>query len=195
VSYFERESADLVRIEGAELLESFYRLQEDPERGAVMACFAEIADAFAREQQEDEAFFRLLHAVLRALGGGLDLAWAARYYEIWTLRLHGVLPALDACSSCGTVLNERGARYERSEGGLLCRQCRSEGRPGDIALSPGALRAAAEILARSPTALIGRPADEAALEPLAALAQAIFFDLTERRFKSYQVLRSLRGRD
>jgi len=51
LTYFEREGADLVRIDGAELLESFYLLQEDPERAAVLACLAEVADAFAREQQ------------------------------------------------------------------------------------------------------------------------------------------------
>ncbi len=108
LAYFEREGSDLARIESAELLESFYLLQEDPERGAVLACFAEIADAFAREQQEDEAFFRLLHATLRAVRDGVDLDWAGRYFEIWTLRLHGVLPSLRQCAACGSGLLERG---------------------------------------------------------------------------------------
>jgi len=58
--------------------------------GGVLACLAEVADAFSREQQEDEAYFRLLHAVLglsgtsRSRSGGallrdLDapVAWSA----------------------------------------------------------------------------------------------------------------------
>src|SRR5258705_5634274 len=77
LQYFEREGSDLARVEAAELLESFYGLQEDPERAAVLACMAEVADAFAREQQEDEADFRLLHAVLRAIRDGLALDHAA----------------------------------------------------------------------------------------------------------------------
>jgi len=38
---------------------------------------------------------------------------------------------------------------------------------------------------------VGRPAagGPAGLAPLAALAGALFFDLTEKRFKSYEVLR------
>ena len=38
LQYFEREGADLARIETVDLLESFYRLQEEPERAAVLAC-------------------------------------------------------------------------------------------------------------------------------------------------------------
>jgi DNA repair protein RecO (recombination protein O) len=191
--YFEREGFDLARIEAAELLESFYLLQEDPERGAVLACLAEVADAFAREQQEDEAYFRLLHAVLRAVRDGLGLDHAARYFEIWTLRLHGVLPPLSSCARCGRKVGARGGVYDRHEGGVLCRSCSPGRPPGGVVLPAEAIAAAGEILKRSPEALIGPHADARGLAPLAELTEVIFFDLTEKRFKSYEVLRALRG--
>jgi DNA repair protein RecO len=190
LQYFEKEGMDLARIESAELLESFYELQADPERGAVLACLAEVADAFAREQQEDEAFFRLLHAVLRAVREGLDLDWAARYFEIWTLKLHGVLPSLDICGSCGRPLAD-GGRLLRREGIVACARCGSRS-PGDPELTPAALRAATTIIKQPPAALEGSPA-EAALRPLAELAAALFFDLTERRFRSYEMLARMRA--
>jgi DNA repair protein RecO (recombination protein O) len=194
LSYFEREGRDLVRVEGAELLESFYRLQEDPERGAVLACFAEIADAFAREQQEDEPFFRLLQAVLEAVRDGIDLDRAARYFEIWTLRLHGVLPSLAACAACGAALQGRGvARYDRRDGVVWCSRCAAGRRGPLLPLPPAALRAAEEMLRRPPAAFVGRPPEAAALRPLAALAEAIVLDLTERPLKSYEVLRAVRA--
>ncbi len=190
LGYFEREGSDLARVESADLLESFYRLQEDPERGAVLACFAEIADTFAREQQEDEAFFRLLHAVLTAVRDGLDLDWAGRYFEIWTLRLHGVLPPLRECATCGASLMERGGRYDRREGAAVCARCVPAGRAGDVKLPAAALHAAGEMLRQPPVAFVGKVPSH--LTPLGALAEAIFFDLTERRFKSYEVLRAIR---
>lgn len=190
--YFEKETADLARVETADLLESFYLLQEDPERAAVLACFAEVADAFAREQQEDEAFFRLLHAVLKAVRDGLGLDRAARYFEIWTLRLHGVLPNLAECSRCGAGLPASGAYYDRRESGVACSRCQGARRAGDVALPGPALRAAREMLRNAPEALVEASWTAAALGPLGALAEAIFFDLTERRFKSYEVLRALR---
>ena len=194
LGYFEKEGADLARIESAELLESFYRLQEDPERGAVLACLAEISDAFAREQQEDEPFFRLLLTVLRAVRDGLGLDWAGRYFEVWTLRLHGVLPGLGLCARCAAGLLDRGGRYDRREGIVICVDCAGQHGRTDLTLPAGSLRAAEAILREPPQAFIGRTPDAGELAPLAAMAAAIFFELTERRFKSYEVLRALRGR-
>jgi hypothetical protein len=50
------------------------------------------------------------------------------------------------------------------------------------------------MMGRAPGDLLGRPVAQEALRPLEALAQALFFDLTERRFKSYGVLRQIRSR-
>jgi DNA repair protein RecO (recombination protein O) len=192
LSYFESERSDLARIEGTDLLESFYRLQEDPERGAAMACLAEIADGFAREQQEDEPLFRLLHATLRAIRDELPLDLALRYFEVWTLRLHGVLPSLSRCASCGSDLAERGGRYDRRESVVSCRGCLAGRGPGDIDLPAASLGAAAAMMGRAPADLRDRRFAPEALRPLGILAQAVFFDLTERRFRSYEVLRQLR---
>lgn len=194
LTYFEREGSELARVDAAELVESFYRLQEDPERAAALACLAEVAGAFAREQQEDEAYFRLLHAVLKAIRDGLDLDRAARYFEIWTLRLHGVLPSLASCGRCGSAFSARGGLYDRREGSVLCRRCAPQRGPGSVLLPPAALAAAAEFLRAGPGDLAGRgpSGGPGALEPLAELAGALFFDLTEKRFKSYEVWRTLR---
>ncbi len=194
LSYFEKEGVDLSRVESAELLEPFYDLQADPERGAVLACFAEIADAFCREQQEDERFFRLLHASLRAVRDGLDLDWAARYFEIWTLRLHGVLPDLRYCADCAKTL-EGGSSYRRTVGNVLCGDCGVAREAGAIPLPAAAIAAADRIQRSAPGTLIGQSPDAAGLRALASLARALFYDLTEKRFRSYEVLRAVRGRD
>src|SRR5262245_50421315 len=191
VTWFEKEGRDLSRLESADLLESFYALQEDPERGAALACFADVADAFAREEQEDEAYFRLLHAVLRAVRDGLDLDWAARYFELWTLRLLGFLPDLTECGSCGKALAGRGGRFLRQDGIDACTRCAPRA-PGDLTLPPDALDAAAEIVKRPPTTLVGARKAPAALAALRALSEAIFFDLLDRRLKSYEVWDRLR---
>jgi len=191
LQYVESERSALARIESAELLESYFDLQADPARAATLACFAEVADAFAREQQEDEAFFRLLGAVLRAVRQGLDLEWAARYFEIWTLRLHGVLPDLADCGVCGKPLQGRGGRLLRREEIVACPSCGGRS-AGDPVLPPAAIQAAAAILKVAPEGLLGRPVDPRALRPLAALAAARFLDLTETRFRSYEVLERLR---
>jgi DNA repair protein RecO (recombination protein O) len=189
--WFEKERQELGRIESAELLEAFYDLQADPERGAVLACLAEVTDAFAREAQEDDAFFRLLLAVLRAVRDGLDLDWAARYFEIWTLRLHGVIPDLERCGGCGSETAAAGARYLRAEGTIACGRCGAR-RPGEMVLPVETLKAAAEIVRRPPAAFVGVEPPRDALRPLGILAAAIFEEVVERRFRSYEVLEQLR---
>ncbi len=49
------------------------------------------------------------------------------------------------------------------------------------------------MLKAAPGSFRGRPPVPQVLNPLAALTGAIFFDLTERRFKSYEVLKQIRG--
>ena len=57
-----------------------------------------------------------------------------------------------------------------------------------------ALGAVGEMMGRPPADLRDRtPSHRRQLRPLAALAQALFFDLTERRFRSYEVLRQIRS--
>jgi DNA repair protein RecO (recombination protein O) len=191
LAWFEREGQDLGRIESADLLEPFFDLQADPLRGAALACFAEVADAFAREQQEDDAFFRLLLAVLRAVRDGLDLDWAGRYFEVWTLRLHGVLPDLERCPRCGAALADRGGRLLRAEGTVVCGRC-GERRPGDPALPADAIKAALAILKRPPAAFAGVPPVTEALGPLRNLATTLFADVTERPLRSYEVMEQVR---
>lgn len=191
LAWFEKEGRDLSRLESADLLESFYDLQADPERGAVLACCAEVADAFAREQQEDEAFFRLLGATLGAVRQGIDLDRALRYFEIWTLRLHGVLPDLAACGRCGTSLAGRGGTLLRREGIVACSRCGAP-RAGDPRLRPEAVTLAAEFMRRPPSTLGAIDAPAAALESLREFAAALLFDLTDRRFRSYEILARMR---
>ena len=191
LAWFEKEGSDLARLQSADLLESFFDLQADPVRFAVLACCAEVADAFAREEQEDEAFFRLLHAVLRGVRDGFDLDRANRYFELWTLRLHGFLPDLQTCARCGRALEETGGRLARREGIVVCPRCGARS-AGDPELSREAIVEAARMMHKAPADLIGAAPAPAPLASIAALTQAMFFDITERRFRSYEVLEQVR---
>jgi hypothetical protein len=53
------------------------------------------------------------------------------------------------------------------------------------------VRAALAILRQAPAAFTGVAAVPGALRPLAVLAAALFEDVTERRFRSYEVLEQL----
>jgi DNA repair protein RecO (recombination protein O) len=94
-TWVEREGRELHRIESLDVVRSFADMQASPERQAAVAIVREIADASSHEGDGDPLVFRLVGAVAEALEGGLDPWVAVRYFEYWTLRLHGVLPETD----------------------------------------------------------------------------------------------------
>ena len=190
VSFVEREGRDLARIRDLEVRRSFFEAQADPVVAAVCGYVAEMADEFGREKEEDERFFRLLGTVLEGLASGVDPVLAARYFEVWTLRLQGLLPDLRTCPSCNRTLLGGGARFDRQRGELSCRSCTPPG-GGCVAVSPGALRLAGEILGK-PLAVVGEQAHSPRdTGRLARLVAAILERFLERPFRSLKLLEEL----
>ena len=97
-TWFEKEGRELSRLDGCDLLAESFTLHQDFGVGAVLGHVAEIADTFAPEHEADPGYFRLLGAVLdafRSLPPGASPLPLARYFEYWTLRLHGLMPEED----------------------------------------------------------------------------------------------------
>jgi recombinational DNA repair protein (RecF pathway) len=105
-------------------------MQAEPRTQAACAVLAEIATTFAQEGQADPRGFRLLGACLDALEAGVEAWVVVRYFELWTLRLQGLLPEWERCAVCGGALpSERGARVAVGLG-ICCEPC-GRGVPGE----------------------------------------------------------------
>jgi DNA repair protein RecO (recombination protein O) len=121
-SWVEKDGRELHRIDGLEPLRSYAAMQSDPATQAACAVLAEIAGSVIREDQPEPDTFRLLGAVLEALEQGMPAWGAVRYAEYWLLKLHGVLPDLAHCATCGEPLPE-GRLPVASGAGLHCPRC------------------------------------------------------------------------
>lgn len=187
VTWAQREGRDLHRIESLETLRSFAAMQADPAKQAACAVLAEITGHVVHEGEADPRTYRLLGALLEALEGGLDPWIAVRYAEYWTLRLHGVLPDVDACAACGSELTPADPRWA-AEGSVLCRRCPKPA--GAIALTPADYATLASMARSEPAAVsasreVVRP--DGALERLLRSALETF---VERSFRTYRHLRA-----
>ncbi len=128
LSWFEKEGRELVRITDCELMRPASRLHSTLEGILAGACFADQMRAFAQENEESEALFRLLDTCLAALEEGADLELVARYYEIWVLRLAGIYPPPWSCPQCGhTFEPAEVARFDQASQALLCSSCAASG--------------------------------------------------------------------
>lgn len=188
VSWFEKEGRDLVRINDVSLVRPAAALQTDLEGILLGAYLAEHMKVFAQENEAAPRLFRLLDTTIEALLAGCDPALAARYYEIWMLRLTGIFPVPRECPSCGREIAERAFVLSR-DAEIVCADCGSAAGGERFEIGAGVIdflrRSARENLAD----LGRRPPPEAVLartEELCALVRRAFL---QDELKSYQVMR------
>lgn len=139
---FERENRDLLRMNSAELIESFYEMQKDYRVQVGAQFVAEVAESYLPEREVNERAFRLLLAVLRAFKKFGEVDRPLLYFDYWMLRLAGFVPDFERCAACGGLLGSDKVFYSAGAEGLLCENCRAEAGAGQsIPLS--ALKSAA----------------------------------------------------
>lgn len=121
---FERENRDLLRINSAELTESFFSMQTDYRLQIAAQYVAEAAEKFLPEREANDRVFRLLLAVLRAIKRSGEVQRPLIYFDYWLLRLGGFLPDFGVCANCRAVLESHGY-YVAGAHGLSCGACQS----------------------------------------------------------------------
>jgi DNA repair protein RecO (recombination protein O) len=125
--YVERETRDLVRIQQADLLESFHKAQSDYELSTGLAVISEISELILPEHEVSEPMFRLILLAAREVERTGDWALPLSYFAFWTVRLGGWLPRFDRCAACDTPFGEGPAFYDGHQAGLFCGKCRRTG--------------------------------------------------------------------
>ncbi|MEJ5378384.1 MAG: DNA repair protein RecO [bacterium] len=186
---FERPGSSLVRLEGADLLEHFESVRADL-TGFARACYvAEWAEACAPEGEPVKGLLPLLLWTLRSLGKTGAGEAVLRLFELRALDLAGYGLKLDACVSCGALLEQGlSIRIGISQGGALCRNC--QGAEG-FSISRGTLRLLQE--ARSlPLERLHRVAfSSLALKESKGLLRAFFVYHAGRTLRSTEFLESM----
>jgi DNA repair protein RecO (recombination protein O) len=188
VSIFEKEGTDLARVDGCDLLESAYRLQENLETAYLLAYVAEVADLFARERQPEPHFYRLLESLLQSLRAGLPRTLAARYFETWTLRLHGLLPDPGRCGACQAPLGSAGGIFHSGGGEILCRRCLPRPASADLPLEGEGIEILRTILRHHPVDLAARHFPPPALARLGRVTGAALTAFAEAPFRTQRFL-------
>jgi DNA repair protein RecO (recombination protein O) len=132
LSYFQKETRELVNLDGCELIQSQFSLVGDYQSSVALDFLAEISEQLLPAAEPNERFFRLLAAVVDLMHSRKPgAAWlAATYFALWSLRLSGLLADLHACLDCGGWLDDPQAParafFERNRHGLFCDHCRRD---------------------------------------------------------------------
>ena len=163
LSYFKRETRELVDLDSCDLLVSQFRLLADYRAGVALDYFAEVTEQLLPPAEPNERFFRLLMAVLEHIRstdspGESGAIWrAVTYFTLWSTRLSGFLPDLNVCMDCGVVLTDgevsERAFFNRGRHGLLCLNCGKNAGTGAWELAAES-RQIADRMLRRPVAAI-----------------------------------------
>jgi DNA repair protein RecO (recombination protein O) len=187
VSYFEKETRELVSLNFADPLASPMAAQ-DPAALGYVGYFAELLDAWAQDNDAQEPLFRLGSAVLDALADGAPSVPLARYFEYWLLKLQGVYPAIERCAGCGRAFGHRGAALDRDRLRLVCRTCADA--PSAV-LSSVALEFLQRAARVPPSAVSSVEMDQGAARELERLHRQLMAEHLDREPRSARVLRDM----
>jgi DNA repair protein RecO (recombination protein O) len=142
--YVERETRDLVRIQQAELLDSFNKAQSDYSLSTGLALVSETVEQVLPEHEVNEAMFRLVLLTAKEVERRGATALSLAYFAFWTVRLAGWLPRFDLCAVCGQPFGKGSAFQDSFHPGLYDAEHR---RPGMKPVSHEA-RELAEVFAK-----------------------------------------------
>jgi len=189
MTWFEKEGWELVRLSEVDLVRPASGLQTTLEGILLGGYLADHMLEFAQEGEESQHFFRLLDAVLEALLAGVDGQLAARYYEVWVLRLAGIFPPPRECPLCGRAFPpERGAVLAPEGDAIVCTDC-----AGGRSVAPAVL----DFLRRTARQSLPRMAEDQppprVLVEVEDLTGRIRRSFLGRELRSYEVMQKTLG--
>ena len=94
LTFSRKEHQELASISNCEILKAFSAYPFTWEGSLYFSYFTELLVEFSKEEEESDLLFRLSLAVLEA-SQKVPIDRVARYFELWLLKLEGVLPSLE----------------------------------------------------------------------------------------------------
>lgn len=191
VTFWARQESELCRITGCEKIHAYLGRKSTLEQFFAYNYFAEIIDVCVQENNPNYLLFRLFLAVLRA-GESVGVSESlVRYFELWTLRLNGLLPEYDYCSGCHKYVSGIGFYAAPDTGQGYCSECHSG---HGVRVRAAATEVLRSILAFTPEQFLSTPFPADVANDVERLIQHLFDLHLQRRFKSYDsLLRTLKG--
>jgi DNA repair protein RecO (recombination protein O) len=108
LSYFQRETRELVNLDSCELIRSPFDLQSEYATAVLLDYIAEVSEHLLAPAEANERFFRLLLAMVDHLHAEKAAGvWpVAVYFTLWAVRLSGFLPDLPAGRESTAIAEE-----------------------------------------------------------------------------------------
>ena len=115
----EKEGQELARLDSFDIIASPLTAQVSYQRLLALEYVAEIIDQLLPDRESNDSIFRLALSIVSQLHS--DAVWMPlTYFDLWIVRLIGLLPDLSECVKCGATLNGSRAYFHPLADGLMC---------------------------------------------------------------------------
>jgi DNA repair protein RecO (recombination protein O) len=115
----EKEKQELARLDSCDILSSPLAAEMTYPRVVALSYVAEVLDQLLPDHEPSDDIFRLALSVVKRLEAG-NVWMPLTYFDLWIVRLIGLLPDLSHCVACGATLNGSRAFFHALADGLLC---------------------------------------------------------------------------
>jgi DNA repair protein RecO (recombination protein O) len=188
LEFFVREGRELHQVRNAELIHAFLGRNSSVNRLYAFSYLAEIANELVQDNQPNQALFRLLLASLEAGERAQTMISLVRYYEIWSLKLSGLLPNYAYCSNCGKCVKDEGFFALPESGQVRCHAC---GQGRGIRVGVDGASALDAMTRLSPGQFVAQPLARNAAMEIEHLSQRLLGLHLEKELKSYRILKEV----
>ena len=149
VTYFQKDSVELVSIQKVELIRSSFTRASDPEFLRKFSYFSDLLVSMLPPHDPSELLYRMFGAcLLTALPEPKAYTAVGVYFELWLLRLAGYLPDWSRCHRCSGPLEQQADLALSADFHINCANCTRA--RSNINLSGGERELAAMALVLSP---------------------------------------------
>lgn len=176
ISYFQKDSVELVSIQSADLRRASFDIVSRPEVLQRLAYLSELLIIFSQPHDPNETLYRMVRSCCEtATDRNASLEAIGVYFEAWMLRLSGFMPDWRSCGNCGRMLEPGTQLSYISDMHLVCENCMQI--PGARSLTAGTFDTYLATQKMTPADFAVRSFDEAS--PLRELS-LIFKRIIER---------------
>ena len=126
IGFFKKEKRELVRVDYADLINSFPGIKKGIEKIAFGSAFLELLNNLVGDEHKNPKVFVLLLRFLNALKDIDDFKRLMPLYELRLISILGYRPSLSTCVICKKMVDdEKGVSFSIAKGGVICLSCQS----------------------------------------------------------------------
>lgn len=125
LTYFQKDTVELVSIQNVELLRSYFGLAAEPEFLEKFAYLGDLLTAITPPDDPNDDLYRMVKACLAASAQmPARLESIGLYFELWLLRLGGYLPDWSKCEKCKRSFSPTESANLQTNFQIVCETCK-----------------------------------------------------------------------